>query len=225
MGYLCGRFRINGHMIKRNIYIVFVVVVMVWHHSALLGNAFFGVSSVRLFNSLELSSDALLDCVESGLVGGGLTIVPDFETYAEHADIYLNRDRFCHTTMTGQQLASAAEYTYHKFGIYVPLELALAQAQLESAFGTRGKSPTTNPYNIGENDHGTTVWYTSMQDGIQGYFLVIAEDYLQHSSFDELQSNFVNGRNKRYATSTDYERKLRNQISYIKRYVEEHLLS
>jgi flagellum-specific peptidoglycan hydrolase FlgJ len=210
-------------MMKRKFYIVIVVMAMVWQHGATLASTLFGVTSYRLYNSLELSSQALRDCSQEGFVEAGTSIVPDFEEYALRADAYLTRERFSHTAMTGQQLADAAEYTYHKLGIYVPLELALAQAQLESAFGTRGKSAETNPYNIGENDHGTTMHFKTLKAGIRGYYLVVAEDYLQHSSFEELQNNFVNGRNKRYATSTDYERKLRNQVRYIKKYVAKQL--
>lgn len=146
-------------------------------------------------------------------------IVFAFDAYAEKADHYLTR--FEKSELNGADLADAALYTWKEHGILIPVEFALAQMQLESACGTRGKSANTNPYNVGEGDSGTHLRFETSREGIYAWFELIAKDYLADKELDELLQNFVNQRGKRYATSTDYEGKLQRQINYIGRWLED----
>ncbi len=208
---------------KKILYIIVALVAIAWYNGEALARHF-GGSAVLKMAINEIPSAAIQNTMFSGFVAGGYILIPDFDVYAQKADSYLQRKRFSHTSMTGKEMADAAQYTYHVTGVLVPLELALAQGQLESAFGTRGKSAATNPYNIGENDSGTTVKFKTLRDGIRGYYMVIATKYLKGKSLDELASNFVNTNNKRYATSQNYERKVRHQMKYIKTYISQFRL-
>lgn len=142
-----------------------------------------------------------------------------FKDYAEKAQQYLNRDVFAGTPITGEMLAKAARETYAKTGKIVPLNLALAQAQFESAMGMKGRNPLTNPYNVGEFDEGTKMSFATTQDGISAYYDLMARDYLNDKSSDDLLKNFVNKRGDRYASNKEYEKGLREQVAYIDRYL------
>lgn len=142
-----------------------------------------------------------------------------FKDYAIKAQQYLNRDVFVGTPITGEMLAKAARDTYAKTGKIVPLNLALAQAQFESAMGMKGRSPSTNPYNVGEFDEGTKMNFSTTQDGVSAYYDLMARDYLNDKSPDELLKNFVNKRGNRYASNKEYEKGLREQVAYIDRYL------
>lgn len=208
---------------KRFVVIAIAVAMVVWVQADLIGNSFASPTSIRMTRFTQPAIYALHTSFQAGIQKGYHAVIPDFDEYARRANVYLLRSRFAHTPMTGEAMADAAEYTYHKTGRLVPLELALAQAQLESAFGTRGKSPETNPYNVGENDSGTKQRFQTLEAGVRAYYMVVAEDYLKYRSLDQLKRNYVNGRNKRYATSSDYERKLRMQMGVVESYIEDNL--
>lgn len=133
--------------------------------------------------------------------------------YAAKADQYLSR--FPKSPVKGAYLAEAAVKTYNAEGIFLPVEFALAQMQLESACGTRGKSPKNNPYNVGEGDSGTHIIFGDTREGIDAWYSLVARKYLADKTLNELLRNYVNNNGKRYATSTDYEGKLKRQIAYI----------
>ncbi len=185
------------------------------------------VSGIPTWNTVSLSSakptermakDRMYPHQHEALrksIEGGLCAI--FEEYAHKADVYLKR--FPESPMKGDMLATAAREVYRQYGKWIPVELALSQAQLESACGTRGKSPAFNPYNVGEGDSGTRLHFTSTEAGIRAYYELMAKDYLREKGVNLLLKNFVNNRNKRYATCTDYELKLRRQMRFIKSYL------
>lgn len=142
-----------------------------------------------------------------------------FTEYAKKAQQYLDRDVFIGTPITGEMLAKSARDTYAKTGKIVPLNLALAQAQFESAMGMKGRSPSTNPYNVGEFDEGTKMNFSTTQDGVSAYYDLMAKDYLNDKSPDDLLKNFVNKRGDRYASNKEYEKGLSEQVAYIDRYL------
>jgi flagellum-specific peptidoglycan hydrolase FlgJ len=142
-----------------------------------------------------------------------------FNHYKEKAELYLNREHFTNTPLTGDILVNSAKKVYDSIGVIVPLELALTQAQLESGMGLKGKSPKKNPFNIGEHNSKTTIKFNNTQEGVDAYYFLMAEKYLRCSTVDELLNNFVNCDNHRYATNKNYEKKVKNQYYFIKRWL------
>lgn len=143
---------------------------------------------------------------------------PDFTSYAVNAQNYLNRPQWNGTPITGQMLAQAASDTYNKTGQLVPLELALAQGQLETHLGSKVRSPN-NFFNIGETDAGGHVPYNNPQDGINAYYNLMATKYLKKSTPDDLRQNFVNSKGNRYASNPNYEKLVGGQMDYITKYL------
>jgi hypothetical protein len=144
-----------------------------------------------------------------------------FIEYKLRANIYLNK--FNNTPIEANMLTLAAYNTYNSTGILLPVELALAQAQLESSMGTKGRSPINNPYNLGEYDTSTIIKFTNTFDGIQAYYYIIAKNYLKCKSIEHLLNTFTNCNGKRYANSPTYEEVLKKQIKYIKNYIDNEI--
>lgn len=142
------------------------------------------------------------------------TIAEYFETYKIKCDQYLSD--FKNTPLTGEILAECAMETYIETGIIVPLELSLAQAQMESSLGTAGRSPVTNPYNIGEWDSKTTMKFKTTKEGVKAYYNLMAKRYLNNKTVDQLLNNFVDKDGWRYA-GANYENIIKKQYFYIKR--------
>jgi hypothetical protein len=145
-----------------------------------------------------------------------------FLDYKKKADLYLSRSIFKDTPLNGSILSHSARLTYYQTGILVPVELALSQAQMESSMGTRGKSPLTNPFNIGEWDEGTVIKFTSKRKGIDSYYKLIANKYLSCRNLDELFVNFISCDGYRYASS-DYETEIKKQYYFVKRYIDKNI--
>jgi hypothetical protein len=143
-----------------------------------------------------------------------------FHNYETDAQVYLDRDVFSGTPITGKILSTCEKNTYDSTGVIVPLELALSQAQWESGMGRFGKSAKCNPYNVGEWDRGTMWKYSTTEEGVQAYFNLIAKDYLSNKSVDQLLINFVNDNGHRYASSTSYENHIGGTYKDIKNWIE-----
>ena len=152
------------------------------------------------------SASAVSSCAEQ-------STEPDWEAYAQRAQTIIDGTRWADTTpLTGQMLANAAKKAYEKHGKYPSADFALAQAQFESHMGTKGRSPTMNPFNVGEFDSGTVMTFETTQDGVDAYMNLMAKDYLQTRTEEELLQNFVNHNGNRYASNPNYESDLRGQI-------------
>ncbi len=152
------------------------------------------------------------------------TIQTFFKKYATKAQLYLDRERFKGTPLSGKLLKECAKKTYDSTGVIVPLELALSQAQWESGMGLKGRSPKNNPYNIGEwNTLGiTTMTFKSTKHGVQSYYNLIAKKYINKKSIKDLFKNFVNENGHRYAHSKLYEKHISEQYYYISRWIEKN---
>src|SRR3989338_612021 len=153
------------------------------------------------------------DLSDINMLGNG-----GFGDYANLAQRYLDLDRFSGTPLTGDILAEAAQRAYQETGVYVPVQLALAQAQQESEMGTRGRDPeniVNNPFNVGEWDSGTMLTFESTQEGVDAYYSLIARNYLSGTTPDQLLQNFVNHDGNRYASDPGYEQSLRIHIRTI----------
>ena len=143
-----------------------------------------------------------------------------FSEYKEKADLYLSREEFEGTPIKGEMLALAAENAYDSTGILLPVELCLAQCQWESGMGLKGKSPKNNPFNIGEYDSGTVIWFDNTFEGVQAYYYLMTTKYLSCSSIHELFNNFVNCSGHRYASGS-YEEHVPKQYYFIVKWLED----
>jgi hypothetical protein len=112
-------------------------------------------------------------------------------------------------SIEGYMLADAYIECYKEFNIKVPLELALAQAQLETSFG---RYNANNPYNIRSKKHGYNL-FKSPNEGILKYYKLLCTDYLSCRTEKQLLLNFVNCSGKRYAESKTYEKTLRGMVA------------
>jgi hypothetical protein len=145
-----------------------------------------------------------------------------FLDYQVRADLYLSRPEFKGTPIQGEMLALAAHNAYDSTGILLPVELCLAQCQWESGMGLKGRSPENNPFNIGEYDSGTVIWFNSTFEGTQAYFYFMCNDYLSCKPLSDLFKNFVNCDGHRYA-SGPYEDHVPQQYYYIQRWLTKEL--
>jgi hypothetical protein len=63
-----------------------------------------------------------------------------FTEYRLRATAYLSRPLFTGTPLTGEMLATCAKLAWQRWRVIIPVELALAQAQLETRLGTGGRA-------------------------------------------------------------------------------------
>lgn len=148
-----------------------------------------------------------------------------FAIYKNQADLYLSQEKFKGTPLNGEILALAARNAYDSTGILVPICLALAQAQWESAMGTMGRSPIKNPYNIGEHDSGTVLYFETTFDGVQAYYYLMCKKYLSCKSLNELFTNFTNCNGNRYASNESYEQTIKTQYFQIQKWIKDNYKS
>lgn len=97
-----------------------------------------------------------------------------------------------------------------------PLPLLLAQAHLESHFGTTPRAIRTNSvFSVGSYDDGRDVYQPSSQNhSVENYIKTIQKYYLADKTIDELlqDGNFINHQGNRYASDKNYERKIRQTM-------------
>jgi len=144
-----------------------------------------------------------------------------FQNYEKRAEIYLSK--YDKSPIKPAMLRLAAHNAYDSTGVILPVELALAQAQIESSMGTKGRSPINNPFNVGEYDNGTVLYYDNTFEGIQAYYYLMCRVYLRCKDVDILFKNFTNCNGKRYASSPNYEIKVEQQFNNIQRYIDNRI--
>jgi len=186
-----------------------------------LASLFVGITA---FISGRLSVDYSIDDIinqniKSIPIGSKPWIDSTFAEYETHAKIYLSQKRFKDTPIKPEMLRLAAYNAYEQTGVLLPVELALSQAQIESSMGTRGRSPKNNPYNIGEYDTGTVMWFENTYSGIEAYYTFMCKNYLKCKSIDLLFKSFTNCDGKRYASNSNYEIEVSNQYRVIAKYI------
>jgi hypothetical protein len=155
------------------------------------------------------------------MIGTQEWIDSTFQDYEQRAEIYLKK--FKNTPIKAHMLRLAAHNAYDSTGIILPVELALTQAQMESSMGTKGRSPINNPFNVGEYDDGTVLYFESTFEGIQAYYYLMCRNYLGCKEIDILFKNFTNCHGNRYASKPSYEVEVEKQFLYVKKYINNRI--
>lgn len=99
----------------------------------------------------------------------------------------------------------------------------MAQAQLESHFGTTGVAKKTNSvWNVKAYDGRSAVnmiksgyGFSDPNHSIEPYLILLTNKYLINRTEFDLMKNFTNINGKRYASCPNYENKLKNIYKYI----------
>lgn len=179
-----------------------------------------GVAAASLLtaiNNLSISiqeKNALKDMVEQANVNQGV-FEQKVQAVEECMKYYMSRmgKDFSKITMSPEKMVQISE----KYNFDLPL--MLAQAKCESLFGTEGRCMRTNSaFSVGAWDNGEDrVTYSDVNSSIEPYVQLMQKDYLSGKSVQELlkDGGFVNYMNKRYASDTGYEGKLRSLRSTI----------
>lgn len=145
-----------------------------------------------------------------------------FSVYEKKANLYLSQNKFKNTPIKGSMLALAARNAFDSTGVLLPLELALAQAQWESDMGRKGRSPKNNPFNVGEWESGTVLYFENTFSGIQAYYYLMCNSYLKCKTIEELFKNFSNCQGYRYAKNSEYENIIKKEYFNIKKWFEKY---
>lgn len=143
--------------------------------------------------------------------------------YEQRADIYLKRERFKNSPITGNILKNCAISVYDSLGVFIPVELALAQAQWESGMGLKGRSPKNNPCNLGEYSDKTVLKYKSTTEGMMAYYFLIAKNYLDYGNktiFDLFENNMTDKNGYKYAGSDTYGSRIGKQYEFIVKWID-----
>ena len=106
----------------------------------------------------------------------------------------------------------------------VDVKFVLSQAEIESAFGTKGlASKTRSVFNLGAFDNlsyseiKSQYRYMHPNASIEPYLKLLNERYLVDKLESDLMLNYVDKNGARYASDEFYEEKLRNKYQYIKK--------
>lgn len=106
----------------------------------------------------------------------------------------------------------------------IDVRFAMAQAQIESHFGTKGTAAKTNSmFNVGAFDGHSAArqkrngyGYNTVNDSIEPYLKLLKKNYLVNGkTINHLMINYVNKHGMRYASSTQYEKMLRGTYNRI----------
>ena len=147
-----------------------------------------------------------------------------FTKYQRRAVAYLSRPLFNGTPLTGEMLAHCAKLTWQKHGVIIPVELALAQAQLETRLGTGGRAGhRTNPYNLGEWDGRTSSGFKTTEQGVMAYYELLASRYFTGGRTEEdLFILFIDKAGYYYAT-VEYGPVIKESFIYIRGWIDHEL--
>ena len=102
----------------------------------------------------------------------------------------------------------------------IDIAMVLAQGELESGMGTRGRArKTQSVWGVGAWDnasHSKSVSYKNYSESLKSYITLIEDRYMPaDGTHVDLLDGFVGRKGERYASDPDYERKLLNRYNYI----------
>lgn len=105
-----------------------------------------------------------------------------------------------------------------KYGI--PISFTLAQGEIESHFGTKGLAFRTNSvWNVGAYDghdyNSISHKFGNPNDSVIPYLELLANNYLQGKTVEDLLESYVDINGNRYASDKYYESKLKSTLEYI----------
>lgn len=143
------------------------------------------------------------------------------EMLVKNVSAYLKK-RFPKSKLTPSHLVDVC--LKHNFDIC----FAMAQAEVESGYGTQGKAKRTNsPWNVGacdghsvkrikKNGHA----FEHPDHSIEPYILLIKRKYLGNKkSVHDLMNRFTTLGGSRYASNPSYERSIKNTYNRLKRVI------
>jgi len=152
-----------------------------------------------------------------------------YNTYRAICDEFIQTRKPNLLKITGEMLADGARKAHAKTGIVHPPELALAQLVWEGGIGNSDPesrpNKTNNPFNLGNDDMGNNRYFRTPKEGIDLYFVIMAEDYLSKRTPEQLmqRGGFVNFEGSRYASAANYEKELRATARSIKRKISNRI--
>jgi hypothetical protein len=144
-----------------------------------------------------------------------------FNDYELRANIFLNK-KHKNSPIKSYMLSTCAKDVYFETGVFLPVELALAQALQESSMGLKGRSAKNNPFNIGEWNDKTVLTYKTTYEGIKAYYSFMSKTYLKCKPIDLLFKEFSNCNNYRYAHK-GYGKLIANHYENIKNYLDNEI--
>ena len=144
-----------------------------------------------------------------------------FDEYRDRAHRYLSRSIFNGTQMSGEMLASCAKHVYSKYGVFIPVELALAQAQLETRMGTGGRAGhKTNPFNLGEWADRSTLQFKTTEEGVMAYYDLLARRYFTGGrTLDDLYKCFIDIDGFYYGLP-DYGQEIKKHVQFVQYWLD-----
>jgi len=147
-----------------------------------------------------------------------------FNEYRDRAELYLSRPIFRGTPMTGAMLANCAQQVWKEYGVLIPVELALAQAQMETKMGTGGRSGHhTNPYNLGEWADRTTLRFKTTEYGVMAYYDLLARRYLTGGkTVEDLYTKFIDKDGYLYAP-IEYGPAIKKHVNQVKWWIDTNI--
>ena len=146
-----------------------------------------------------------------------------YKRYSQNAKAYLSRPQFSKSILTPDNVAEAARNFYIETGYEFPLDLALAQGQMESGLGTHLKTKN-NVWNVGNfGDESQSKEYDSPTKAAYSYMNTMYNNYLdkgKKSPSELLDKGMINTEGHRYdPTNSKYEQDIKNQIGTIRKYM------
>lgn len=102
----------------------------------------------------------------------------------------------------------------------IPISFTLAQAEIESHFGTKGLAFKTNSvWNVGAFDNlpdkEVKYKYDNPNNSVDDYLSLLDRNYLQGKTIEDLLESYVDINGSRYASDKYYEFKLKAKYEYI----------
>lgn len=107
----------------------------------------------------------------------------------------------------------------------IDISFVLAQALLESHFGTRGLASKTNSvWNVGSYDNGVILYtYEDPNESLIPYLQLLKKRYLVNKTTNNLMDHYVNCNGLRYASSPTYEKALTKVVKTINNHFNNNL--
>lgn len=166
------------------------------------------VNDYTLSNSTNVNKDIRYNVVKDRVQDPHLLSYKNFykEQLKQEVDAYINR--YSNNSPISVDLLVSVCIKYD-----MPISFVLAQAQIESHFGTKGVAKRTGSiFNVGTYDNGKILFtYNNPNNSIEPYIKLLKEDYLVDGKTlsDLIETEFVNYNGYRYASNMFYEKHLR----------------